>query len=119
MTADDVVALYARLTQAGVRVWVDGGWGVDALLGRQTRPHADLDVAVEFKHVPAVRTILVSEGFTDVATEDATRWNFVVAEFMVAFHTGYPLRATDVRDVTALCEAFGLAYPDGFEPFRK
>jgi hypothetical protein len=28
---------------------IDGGWGVDALLGRQTRTHADLDIAVQHK----------------------------------------------------------------------
>ncbi|MDH4308687.1 MAG: amino acid transporter [Acidimicrobiia bacterium] len=26
--------------------WVDGGWGVDALVGRQTRRHLDLDLAL-------------------------------------------------------------------------
>lgn len=31
-----------QLTAAGIRVWVDGGWGVDALVGRQTRHHDDL-----------------------------------------------------------------------------
>jgi lincosamide nucleotidyltransferase A/C/D/E len=29
-----------------VRAFVDGGWGVDALLRRQSRPHADLDLVV-------------------------------------------------------------------------
>ena len=29
------------------RVWIAGGWGVDALVGRQTRIHSDLDVAVD------------------------------------------------------------------------
>ncbi|MGZ4387467.1 MAG: nucleotidyltransferase domain-containing protein [Gaiellaceae bacterium] len=32
------------LENAGVRVCVEGGWGVDALLQRQTREHADLDL---------------------------------------------------------------------------
>jgi lincosamide nucleotidyltransferase A/C/D/E len=34
------------LDQEGVRAWLDGGWAVDALLGRQTRLHSDLDLAV-------------------------------------------------------------------------
>ena len=29
------------------RVWIAGGWGVDALVGRQTRIHRDLDLAVD------------------------------------------------------------------------
>ncbi len=35
------------LERAGVRAWVGGGWGVDALVGRQTRAHRDLDLAVD------------------------------------------------------------------------
>jgi lincosamide nucleotidyltransferase A/C/D/E len=29
------------------RVWIAGGWGVDALVGRQTRIHSDLDLAID------------------------------------------------------------------------
>jgi Aminoglycoside-2''-adenylyltransferase len=29
------------------RVWIAGGWGVDALVGHQTRIHSDLDLAVD------------------------------------------------------------------------
>jgi GrpB-like predicted nucleotidyltransferase (UPF0157 family) len=46
MTAADVLEILHRLDAAGVEWWVDGGWGVDALLGYQTRPHDDLDFAV-------------------------------------------------------------------------
>ena len=35
---------------AGLRCWVAGGWGVDALLGRQTRVHRDLDLALDVTH---------------------------------------------------------------------
>ena len=47
MRAQDVLEIVAYLDAAGVRVWLDGGWGVDALLGEQTRPHKDLDIVVE------------------------------------------------------------------------
>jgi hypothetical protein len=40
----EVVDVLERLDRAGVPVWLDGGWGVDALVGRQTRPHRDLDL---------------------------------------------------------------------------
>jgi lincosamide nucleotidyltransferase A/C/D/E len=36
-----------RLEAARLPFWLNGGWGVDALLGRQTRPHLDLDVIVD------------------------------------------------------------------------
>lgn len=37
MEAAIVVDLYRELTRAGIAVWVDGGWAIDAALGRQTR----------------------------------------------------------------------------------
>jgi GrpB-like predicted nucleotidyltransferase (UPF0157 family) len=64
VTSSDVLELLDRLDAAGIEWWVDGGWGVDALLGYETRPHDDLDLAVpaaaierlpevfpEFRHV--------------------------------------------------------------------
>ena len=48
MGATDVLAVVAALSQAGCRTWVGGGWGVDALAGRQTRPHRDLDLALDY-----------------------------------------------------------------------
>ena len=43
MHAADVVEVIDALELAGVDVWVSGGWGFDALLEKQTRPHDDLD----------------------------------------------------------------------------
>jgi hypothetical protein len=42
--ANVVVDTVRALEGAGVATWVGGGWGVDALLGRRTRRHADLDL---------------------------------------------------------------------------
>lgn len=47
MPASEVLRVLAALEAAGCRVWLGGGWGVDALVGRQTRPHRDLDLAVD------------------------------------------------------------------------
>lgn len=46
MEAEDVIAILDRFDEANIDVWVDGGWGVDALVGRQTRPHEDLDLVI-------------------------------------------------------------------------
>jgi lincosamide nucleotidyltransferase A/C/D/E len=43
---------------------VDGGWGVDALLGEQTRPHDDVDLVVELVALPAVLEALEGLGFS-------------------------------------------------------
>lgn len=45
-SAASVHEILGLLASADVTTWVAGGWGVDALVGRQTRDHADLDVAV-------------------------------------------------------------------------
>ncbi len=39
-------------------MWVEGGWGVDALLGGQTRPHDDLDLGVRFEDVDRICAVL-------------------------------------------------------------
>ena len=43
----DVLSIVDVLGEAAVPAWLAGGWGVDALLGRQTRRHADLDLALD------------------------------------------------------------------------
>lgn len=47
VTARDAAGLYELLRGSGIRCWVMGGWGVDALLEEQTREHHNrpLDVA--------------------------------------------------------------------------
>jgi lincosamide nucleotidyltransferase A/C/D/E len=46
MDARSAVAIIERLESSGITVRVDGGWGIDALIGAQTRPHGDLDLVV-------------------------------------------------------------------------
>jgi lincosamide nucleotidyltransferase A/C/D/E len=63
-----------------MEVWVDGGWGVDALLGRQTRPHDDLDIAVKHSDVPALRELLQARGYHDIPRDDTRDCNFVLGD---------------------------------------
>jgi lincosamide nucleotidyltransferase A/C/D/E len=78
MKAGAVVALYLRLQAVGIPIWLDGGWGVDALLGEQTRPHDDLDIVVEERHLLRLRATLQEDGFKDVERDDTSAWNFVL-----------------------------------------
>ena len=57
-----------RLEGAGLLVWLDGGWGVDALLGRQTRPHRDLDLVIARDDLAAAQQTLAGAGFSRDAT---------------------------------------------------
>ena len=63
MTERAVLGVLAALDSAGIRVWLDGGWGVDALLGVQTRAHDDLDLVVDSAELPRVFAVLTSLGF--------------------------------------------------------
>ena len=48
MSAADVGTVLSIAHMAGFdRVWIAGGWGVDVLVGCQTRIHSDLDLAVD------------------------------------------------------------------------
>jgi lincosamide nucleotidyltransferase A/C/D/E len=61
--AEEVIEVLDALVAGGVRVWLDGGWGVDALLGTQTREHEDVDIVVELRHFDLVAVALMPLGF--------------------------------------------------------
>jgi lincosamide nucleotidyltransferase A/C/D/E len=67
MEAAEVVRLLDLLEAAGVAVWLDGGWGVDALLERQTRDHDDLDLVAELADAARLTEILEGAGYELVA----------------------------------------------------
>ncbi|MFI5801252.1 nucleotidyltransferase domain-containing protein [Streptomyces sp. NPDC051561] len=65
MNADDVLSVLALLRRAEVEVWVGGGWGIDALLGEQTRDHRDLDLMHRQDQEAAALAALSAEGFVE------------------------------------------------------
>src|SRR5215212_2795053 len=74
LRAQDVVELYSALLARGVQLWVDGGWGIDALLGRQTRSHKDFDAIVAFEDLPALTLFLSGCGFALKEIWPENRW---------------------------------------------
>jgi lincosamide nucleotidyltransferase A/C/D/E len=58
MAVQDVLALQAPVLRRGVEWCIVGGWGVDALLGEQTRPHKDLDVLVRLDQLRTTLDVL-------------------------------------------------------------
>jgi lincosamide nucleotidyltransferase A/C/D/E len=48
---------------AGIDLRVDGGWGVDALAGEETREHDDLDLAVPRGDVDRIGAALRDHGY--------------------------------------------------------
>ena len=78
MASKNVVDLYNKLENLGIKIWIDGGWSVDALLGKQLRPHKDLDIALQWKDVPKLREVLAGQGYKRVRED--SQWNFIVAD---------------------------------------
>jgi lincosamide nucleotidyltransferase A/C/D/E len=64
----DASRILGQLEAAGMVVWLDGGWGVDALVGRQTRLHRDLDLVIARDDLAAAQQTLAAAGFTHDAT---------------------------------------------------
>jgi lincosamide nucleotidyltransferase A/C/D/E len=73
VTGTDVVRVIDCLATAYISFWVDGGWGVDALVGRQTRPHSDLDLVVELDRTDDILARLEPLGFRLTLDERPTR----------------------------------------------
>ena len=158
MTEEDAIALYKLFDRHGIKVWIDGGWGVDALLGNQSRRHDDLDIALSHSNVSALCKLLEDWGYRHMPSGGSWGCNFVLGDdqghridvhsfgidssgentsrvayraehltgigmidgfqvrcvapdWMVKFHTGYPLDKNDFFDVKALCEKFGIEMP--------
>jgi lincosamide nucleotidyltransferase A/C/D/E len=170
MAAGDVLDLYNALQRLGVEIWLDGGWGVDALLEKQTRSHKDLDIAIQGKDVVTLLELLDTRGYQEIKLEIRRPHNFVLAdnhgheidihvivmdehgngiygpaengemypaealtgvgiiagqtvrcispEWAINFHSGYDLKEKDYKDVSALCEKFGINLPLPYKRFR-
>ncbi len=96
MTESDVGEVLDRLDAAGIEAWLDGGWGVDALLGEQTRPHNDLDLVVRVDDVAEMRRTLAVDGFRLVTGEPAA--NFVLRDERGREIDVHPVRFDDAGD---------------------
>ncbi|MBI5151319.1 MAG: alpha/beta fold hydrolase [Candidatus Pacebacteria bacterium] len=85
MTQDCVIDLYTQIENNGIKIWLDGGWSVDALLEKQTRPHGDVDIVAQEKDVPALLKLLEKKGYHRVKRGDETDWNFIVGDSEARF----------------------------------
>ena len=80
MNADKVLQIYDDLASQDIPIWIDGGWCVDALLGKQTREHPDLDIAVDRKHSNHLKELLTEWGYKKQSRHDTTEWNYAMAD---------------------------------------
>ena len=65
ITEKDAIALINLAESLEINVFIDGGWGVDALLGEQTREHQDIDLFVEERQAARFIHALHQGGFKE------------------------------------------------------
>ena len=62
-TKEDLMTIINLLENANIKYWIDGGWGVDILAGKQTRNHRDIDVDFDAQHTEELLKILLKYGY--------------------------------------------------------
>lgn len=80
MKSADVIDLYTNLENLGIKIWIDGGWAVDALLGEQTRYHKDLDIVVERNNLENFRAYLELQGYKEIKRDENKMWDLVMGD---------------------------------------
>ncbi|QZL06895.1 amino acid transporter [Streptomyces sp. BHT-5-2] len=104
MNESDVLEVLDLLKSAGAAAWVDGGWGVDALIGEVTRTHADLDLVVLLDQLDVARDALFEAGFTQVLRD------WLPTALAIADSAG---REIDLHPVLGSSEGGEQFLPDG------
>lgn len=104
MTSIAVLQFLDLMEASSIDVCLDGGWGVDALLGEQTREHGDLDIILRVEHLPRLVDVSRASGYD--RRPDGTETNFVLKN-----ESGHVI---DVHAIAFDERGFGVfALPDG------
>ncbi|MBT8214918.1 MAG: amino acid transporter [Acidimicrobiia bacterium] len=143
MGPEAALGLIDLLGEAGIDCVVGGGWGIDALVGHQTRDHADLDVIFKAEHEAAAIDALAAVGFQVTTDWRPIRFAMthpdgreidlhpvrpgpdgVLIQEVFDGHVTYP--ANEISDgtiggrrVTCISAALQLRFHDGYEPQEK
>ncbi|GAA1313970.1 hypothetical protein Psi02_64460 [Planotetraspora silvatica] len=78
--ANEVLRVLALLHSAGSDVWVAGGWGIDALVGKVTREHRDLDLIHRIEQEPLLIKTLETAGFIEKPAWPGRPVRFVMSD---------------------------------------
>lgn len=62
-TKENLAEVLELLNSLKIRYWVDGGWGVDILTGRQNREHRDIDIDFDGRFTEALLDRLKEKGY--------------------------------------------------------
>lgn len=78
MSAGNLLKIRSELNDMGIDIWIDGGWGVDALLGRETRVHKDMDFIADKKFYGKIREFFFNKGYEVSDAEPDEEWHFIM-----------------------------------------
>jgi len=78
MTARNLLKIRSELNELGIDIWIDGGWGIDALLGKETRNHKDIDFIADKKFYKQIREYFTKKGYVVSTEEPDERWHFIM-----------------------------------------
>ena len=62
-TKEDLIKVIELFENMGITYWLDGGWGVDILAGKQTRIHRDIDINFDAEYTEKLLNILMDFGY--------------------------------------------------------
>lgn len=62
-TKEDLLTVIKILEEASITYWIDGGWGIDILVGKQTRTHRDIDIDFDARYTEKLLKILKAHGY--------------------------------------------------------
>lgn len=76
MSATDVSAIATALRAGGIRFFLGGGWGIDALAGFESRTHQDVDIVLDDlrSSLPGVQDALGRIGYRRISADTAGMW---------------------------------------------
>lgn len=69
-TKENLIDVLDLLDNLRIKYWIDGGWGIDILLGKQNREHRDIDVDFDGQFTKVLLDALKEKGY-----EITTDWS--------------------------------------------
>lgn len=63
---ENLLEVLDLLDHLNMQYWIDGGWGIDILLGKQHRAHRDIDVDFDCAYTDVLLRVLEKQGYTIV-----------------------------------------------------
>ena len=88
-------------SEASVKVYLDGGWGVDALIGRETRIHNDIDLFVEKKDYGKAISVITGKGYREVVMDYTTDSRITADRIALCIMLSQRLHETDEHPLSA------------------